>query len=204
MPSRIVAFSFIVSILQSSSVAQDTGGPATPSVAVQRAFGAVELSNLVRAKIDNKAGKLRLIVLLESFRDGKGDAMVPEIRKEKRTRTVIEDGKPVEQEFAVHVVVMNEIHNADISIPAGIKPHTFDASKFDFFDLDGKPIKAGDAAKRLQKLTPVFLLDGFSASVIPLTKVTQEALSPDCLIIRSAEPIRKRRKNRFLPVRPIR
>ncbi|QDT12472.1 hypothetical protein [Planctomycetes bacterium K23_9] len=173
---------------------------AAPGAVFRQNNSSVNLAKLVRAKIDHAEGdEARLILMLESFRAGKGDKVVTEVVPEERTRTVVVDGKPVEQKFTVHKLVTKVERDADISVPAGLKPKTFSAKKFDFYDLAGNALSIDDAAKRISKLTPVFLLDNHNGPLRPLSDISQQAMNKNCLIVATSQQVRPQ-SNTQMPV----
>ena len=148
-------------------VAQDTSRPAP------------QLKHLVSAKILPGYAPT-VIMMINSFRR-------ENLRVKSTTEIFVvqDDGseKPYSEPTVRTQVQVNRI-------PAGLKPITTDAKHFKFFDLDWKPVSFEDAAKRLTKLKPVFLLDaGMTAG--KFSTLTRSALQNDCMILMTKNNIRK-------------
>ncbi|MGB7346435.1 MAG: hypothetical protein WBD20_19605 [Pirellulaceae bacterium] len=170
-----------------------------PAFAVARSRGNATLADLVQAKLSGGEPK-QLILMLEAFRETNGDATVTRVRQEQRTREVVVDGKNVKQTYTVSIPFTEVVKNAKIPVPAGIKPQAFDVAKFDFYDLVGEAISIDDAAQRLGKLTSVFLLDNCSTTVKGFSDIQQQAMSKNCIIISTAEDLRKQSGDVFRPI----
>ncbi len=174
------------------------------SVASLHAQYVPSLSKLVQAKITNNEEGPKLILMLEAYRteEKKGTHHITKMRMEQRTRTVTNaEGKEIEQIYSVAVPYVESVENPTISVSAGIKPQSFDATEFFFFDLKGNAVDVTDAAKTLDKLRAVFLLDNARRmKVDPLPKLALEVLNQDCLMIVCDKPIRKRPQS--MRVRP--
>ena len=84
---------------------------------------------------------------------------VTQVRQETRTRTVIVDGKPVEQSYVVSVpftVHVQQNYTADE--PSVNEPTTIPIAKIAAWDLNGKKIDPADLAVRVSEPTAAVLL----------------------------------------------
>ena len=151
------------------------------------------LSTLVRAKLDPNDGKPQLILMLQSYRMEKmaKPVAVKKTRIETRVRTVKINDREVEQVYQVAVPYTEQV--TEIAKSAGLKPTTFDISKFKIYDLDANVVSIEEASKRLEKLTPVFLLENTKAPKFnPVPELQKSILKPGSLVIVSADKIHKR------------
>lgn len=152
------------------------------------------LTQLVKAKLNVNGEKAKLILMLPSYRmeKQKGEQRVTKMRQEQRTRVVNVNGKQVEQTYTVSIPFTETVVDPMVPVSAGIKPNTFDADQFEFFDQDGKSLSAEDAAKHLSGLGPAFLLERFRGNFEGFSELQREALNPNCIVIASPETIQKR------------
>ncbi len=146
-----------------------------------------ELSNLVLAKFDETSKGPQLVALVEQSRTEKRKVTVTIMKQEERTRKVKitgTDGKPteVEQTYIVSVPVTQEIDQA-VQVPAGKKPTAFPFDELRIYRLDGTKVSEAEARKLLEKMSPIFLLRGFTGDIKAVEGVFSQALNPNCLIV---------------------
>lgn len=149
-----------------------------------------QLSELTMVKLDQHAGKWQLVMMLESFRSEVREGRAVQFREEQRTRTVLVDGKQVEQSYTVKVpVAVNGEY--EVKTPAGRKPVMKPADQFRFLDLAGQELSLQQASERLQTLQAAFLLDRFIGELPPVPEVYRQALHETCLIIVCEDAVRE-------------
>jgi hypothetical protein len=145
------------------------------------------LSDLVLAKFDDGAKGPQLVALVEQSRTEQRTVTVTKFIQEIKTRKVSvtdKDGKvsEVDQDYTVAVPVTEEIEQM-VQVPAGKKPTTFPFDELRIYRLDGTKLTEADARKELEKMTPVFLLRGFTGDIKAVEGVYLQALNPSCLIV---------------------
>ncbi len=157
------------------------------------------LRDLVQAKLDSIDGQRKLIVMVEATQSKK--QAVTTIRQEIRTRTITDvNGKEREQQYTVSIPVTEE---SEIFVPvSGRKPVVIDATEFRFFSVDGKLLPIEEAAERLKKLRPLFLLERFTGELPKLPDLYQQVLVEDCLIAVTEKQIRPTGSANMVPLLP--
>ncbi len=146
-----------------------------------------ELANLVLAKFDESPKGPQLVALVEQTRTEQRNVPVTKIKQEERTRkvkVVDANGKEseVEQRYIVSIPVIENI-DQPVQVPAGKKPTAFPLDELRIFRLDGTKIDVAEARKHLEKMSPIFLLRGFTGDIKPVEGVYLQALNPNCLIV---------------------
>ena len=125
--------------------------------------------------------------LIEQTRTAQRNVPVTKIKQEERTRTVKvvdANGKEseVEQTYIVSIPVIENI-DQPVQVPAGKKPTAFPLDELRIYRLDGTKIDVAEARKHLEKMSPIFLLRGFTGDIKPVEGVYLQALNPNCLIV---------------------
>jgi hypothetical protein len=147
----------------------------------------INLSDLVLAKFDDGAKGPQLVALVEQSRTEQRTVTVTKFIQEIKTRKVSvtdKDGKvsEVDQDYTVAVPVTEEIEQM-VQVPAGKKPTAFPLGELRIYRLDGTKLTEADARRELEKMTPVFLLRGFTGDIKAVEGVYLQALNPNCLIV---------------------
>lgn len=146
-----------------------------------------DLSSLVLAKFDESAKGPQIVALVEQTRTEQKTVAVTKLTQEIRTRKVKvldQNGKEseVEQQYTVSVPVTENVERA-VRVPAGKKPTAFPFDELRIYRLDGTKLSEAEARTQLEKMSPVFLLRGFTGEIKPLEGVYLQALNPNCLIV---------------------
>ena len=146
-----------------------------------------DLSNLVLAKFDESAKGPQLVALVEQSRTEQRTVPVTRVRQEVKTRKVKvtdKDGKEseVDQEYTVSVAFTENVDQM-VQVPAGKKPTAFPLGELRIYRLDGTKVTEAEARKQLEKMSPIFLLRGFTGDVKAVEGVYSQALNPNCLIV---------------------
>ena len=147
----------------------------------------VVLSNLVGAKMKLADEKPQLILMLKGVADL------------KPSRNYIIDNGTRKEETHKAVAPVKFTDNRQVPKTAGLVPQTIAAKEFQYYDLSGERLSIDEASKRLEKLTPVFLLDYFAGEVEAVPDIQRQALNPKCLIITSKKRLRGPKVNSNLP-----
>jgi hypothetical protein len=148
----------------------------------------IALSDLVLAKIDigNEKGG-QLVALVEHMYMEEKEVQFTKLLAEKRTRKVSITGpdgkeKQVDQEYTVSVPV-TEKKKIQIPVPSGkTRPMSFPVTRIKFYHLDGSPMEAADATRKLQKVGPVFLIRDRQVEIKKIDELYQRSLNPECVI----------------------
>ena len=148
--------------------------------------GKVVLSNLVGAKMKLVDERPQLILMLKA------------VTHAGQNRTIVVDGKRKEETHKA-VAPVKFTDNRQVPKTAGLVPQTIAAKEFQYYDLSGERLSIDEASKRLEKLTPVFLLDYFAGEVEAVPDIQRQALNPKCLIITSKKRLRGPKVNSNLP-----
>ena len=146
-----------------------------------------DLSNLVLAKFDESPKGPQLVALVEQSRTEQKTVAITRLIQEVRTRKVKvvgADGKEseVDQEYTVSIPVTENVDRA-VQVPAGKKPTAFPLDDLRIYRLDGTQVSQAEARKLLEKISPVFLLRGFTGDIKAVEGVYRQALNPNCLIV---------------------
>ena len=177
-------------------VAPQRAGVAMPAMRLLPAMGRAlpnptglpfDLSNLVLAKFDESAKGPQLVALVEQSRTEQRTVPVNRVRQEVKTRKVKvtdKDGKEseVDQEYTVSVAFTENVDQM-VQVPAGKKPTAFPLDELRIYRLDGTKVTEAEARKQLEKMSPIFLLRGFTGDVKAVEGVYSQALNPSCLIV---------------------
>jgi hypothetical protein len=180
---------------------QQRAGVAMPAMRLLPAMGRAlpnptglpfDLSNLVLAKFDDSAKGPQLVALVEQSRAEQKMVTVTRIIQEARTRKVKvtdKDGKEteVDQEYTVAVPVTENVEQT-VQVPAGKKPTSFPLAELRIYRLDGSKVTEAEARKQLEKMSPIFLLRGFTGDVKAVEGVFLQALNQNCLIVATDKP----------------
>ncbi len=138
------------------------------------------------AKFDESSKGPQLIALVEQSRAEQKTVTVTRMKQETRTRKVKVrvDGKEseIDQDYTVVVPVTEEVDHM-VQVPAGKKPVAFPLDEIRIYRLDGTKVSAKEASTLLEKMSPVFLVRGFSGDIKPLDGIYTQALNPNCLIV---------------------
>lgn len=146
----------------------------------------VVFSNLVGAKMKLVDERPQLILMLKA------------VTHAGQNRTIVVDGTRKEETHKA-VAPVKFTDNRQVPKTAGLVPQTIAAKEFQYYDLSGERLSIDEASKRLEKLTPVFLLDYFAGEVEAVPDIQRQALNPKCLIITSKKRLRGPKVNSNLP-----